>query len=442
MIFIERHAEASLIEWKNTPDRKPLVIRGARQVGKSALIENFGERYFKQTHVFNFEEKKELKKVFAGDFDIDKILSQLEVYAGTEIDLKHDLIFFDEIQECPLAISCLRYFREKKLNTFIIAAGSLLEFALERVSIPVGRIEFLTIYPLNFEEFLAATNRKILFKALPRLNEDNLNANQLTAAAASALYEALREYSAIGGMPECVASFAAHKSFERVRKIQWSLVESFEADVLKYAKGELQISNLQSTWVKLSKMVGSEITYSTINPDDDHKRTKNSIALLAKAKLIHIVQTINAHGLPLGGSADEKHFKCLFLDIGLMFHLAGGRYTDLVVDGVILDAMEGRLAEQFVGQQLLAGPNAGSERGVLYCWFRSQKGAKAEIDYLIARSGKIVPVEVKAGKGGKLRSLLQYIKTYPKTEQAICLQERNDVHIDRGVTYAPLFSIL
>lgn len=277
---------------------------------------------------------------------------------------------------------------------------------------------------------------------IPTLHEGNLRPQKLTETEAIGLYTALREYGAVGGMPECVASFASKRSFETVRKIQSSLIESFEADVLKYTKGEKQISNLQATWVKLSKVVGSEITYSTINPDDDHKRTKNSIQLLTKAKLVHMVQTANPIGLPLGGSANEKHFKCVFLDIGLMFHLAGGEYSGLLVKGAILDSMGGRLAEQFVGQQLLAGPHGGSERGTLFCWFRSEKGAKSEVDYLIVRSGKIIPVEVKSGRGGKLRSLLQYLKTYPNTMQSICLQERADVYTDRGITYAPLFSVL
>ncbi len=442
MVIIKRNAEIELINWKNDPERKPLALRGARQVGKSFLVEQFGGRFFNKVHVFNFEEKKELKKVFAGDFDIDKIMSQLELFAQREINLHQDLIFFDEIQECPQAISCLRYFKEKKKNIFIIAAGSLLEFALEKISIPVGRIDFLTIYPLNFQEFLNATGREMLLKSIPFFYDGDFKPKNINEAAANSLYTACREYSAIGGMPECVASFASKKSFESVRKIQSSLIESFEADVLKYTKGDKQISNLQSTWVKLSKIVGSEITYSTINPSDDHKRTKNSLELLAKAKLIHIVRSANASGLPLGGSANEKHFKCIFLDIGLMFHLAGGQYTQLLLDGVILDAMEGRLAEQFVGQQLLAGPHAGSERGALFCWFRSEKNAKAEVDFLIVRSSKIIPVEVKSGRGGKLRSLLQFLKTYPETKQSICLQERSDVLVDRGVTYVPLFSIL
>ena len=442
MVTIKRNAEIELVAWKDDPDRKPLLIRGARQVGKSFLIEQFGTSFFAHVHIFNFEEKKELKKVFAGDFDIDKIISQLELFAHREINLHQDLIFFDEIQECPQAISCLRYFKEKKKNTFIIAAGSLLEFALEKISIPVGRIEFLTIYPLNFHEFLVATHRDILVKLIPVLKDGEFNPNSLSETAANSLYAALREYSAIGGMPECVASFVSKKSFESVRKIQASLIESFEADVLKYTKGDKQISNLQATWVKLSKIVGSEITYSTINPDDTHKRTKNSIELLAKAKLIHVVRSANASGLPLGGSANEKHFKCVFLDIGLMFYLAGGDYKQLLIDGAILDSMAGRLAEQFVGQELLAGRHAGSERGTLFCWFRIKNSAKAEIDYLIVRSAKIIPVEVKSGRGGKLRSLLQYLKTYPDTTQSICLQERSDVQVDRGVTYAPLFSAL
>jgi uncharacterized protein len=155
-----------------------------------------------------------------------------------------------------------------------------LDFALEKVSIPVGRIDFLTLFPLTFHEFLCATQREILVRSMPKLTEWELKPNKYTDAAGTALYEALREYTVVGGMPECVASFVAHRSFERVSKIQKSLIETFEADVLKYKRGNLQISNIQSTWTKVAKRVGSEITYTTINPEDNHKPTKNSLILI------------------------------------------------------------------------------------------------------------------------------------------------------------------
>lgn len=440
MKIINRHILSRLTAWKDSPGRKPLIIRGARQVGKSFAVRVFAAQQFSHFHEFNFERTPDLKKVFEKDFDPRRILSELETFAKAPIDPTSALIFFDEIQECPGAILALRYFYEELPNSLIIGAGSLLEFALSSASVPVGRIQYDYLYPLSFGEFLAAIGEEQLAKKLPRFEQGSLSFEE--GVHNDLLFQKLREYMIVGGMPEVVADYAKHNSFESVARIQDDINITFRDDVHKYTKGDKQVANLEKILASISRYIGQEITYTTLLPEDSYKRTKASLDLLERAQLISVVRSANPSGLPLGAEASSKHFKCILLDIGLGLRMAGTSAKDILTAKDLLATYEGRLAEQFVGQQLLAESRAASEGRNLYCWIRPEKNAKAEVDYLIVREGKIIPVEVKAGKRGRLRSLDQILKTYPNLKSGLCLQHTETLREEETCTFAPLFTIL
>lgn len=434
MGYLYRKFEENLKKWKGSTPRRPLLMRGARQVGKSRLIRNFGETQFPRFFEFNFEKHPQLKAVFQKDLDPKRILSELEFFVRNKIGAS-DLIFLDEIQECPEALKSLRYFFEELPAFHVIAAGSLLEFVIGATSIPVGRLEYGYLYPMSFSEFLAATDRKNLVEVMPIFPQSKTFAQ----VPMKLLYDALREYLIVGGMPEAVAEYARTRSFQTAQDVQDVIVKTFRDDVHKYTKGGLQLTNLEQTMTRVFRWTGQTIKFSSLHPEDEYKRTKRSLELLEKAMLIHRVPSANPRGLPLGAEASDKHFKCIFLDVGLGQRLSGLDPSELVSTTDLLSTYEGRLAEQFVGQELLS-ESKGSEDQKLYCWIRAQKSSSAEVDYLLVRKNEIIPLEVKAGKAGHLKSLHVFLAEFPNTKRAICLQHRNNISRVGNIELWPLFT--
>jgi predicted AAA+ superfamily ATPase len=411
-------------------------LRGARQVGKSAAVENFGKG-FDSFLTFDFELNPDLKTVFAGSLEPSQILMQLEAMSGRSIVPGKTLVFLDEIQECPRAISSLRYFKEKLPQLHVVAAGSLLEFALGEISFPVGRVEYEYLFPLSFREFLSGTEREKLATFLP----EPLQARQAPPPAmAKMLNVALREYMVVGGMPEVVRVFHETRSMMEVGKIQDRILRSFRDDIPKYVSGAAQQANISSVLSRIPRFCGQQITYTKLH-DDDPKRNKISLNLLKQAMLVHFAHAASAASLPLGAGEDEKTFKSVFLDIGLAQRLCGRNLAEILNEKDIVSALDGQLAEQFVGQQLLAN-SGGSESGALYYWKRHVKSSSAEVDFLLTRSGSIVPVEVKNGKSGSLRSLHLLLESYPAIKQAFCLQNTDEFANVGKICFAPLYSVL
>ena len=443
MSNITRTIHRTLLAWRDAPRRKPLVVRGARQVGKSTAVQIFANRAFDSFVTINFERRRDYRGVFEADLDPKRILAELEIKARATIKAGSTLLFLDEIQDCPAAIASLRYFHEEMPELHVIAAGSLLEFALEEVGMPVGRVEFAWLYPLSFSEYLNASGRGALAEQMPTYDVEHGVTFSLTEVMVQEMYKALHEYMIVGGMPEAVVTYLATGSFAQSDNVLDQIATSFLDDIHKYARGDKQIANVGLVLKRLFQFVGREVTYSTLGEADLGQRTATSVSLLEKAMLCHRVRSASPASLPLAGSAADKHFKCILLDIGLARRMAGLESTALLRGSDLMAAYDGRAAEQFVGQNLLAeGLAAGSEGRQLFCWIRPQKSAKAEVDYLLARHGQVLPIEVKSGSTGRMRSLRVLMDEFANVKQGVCLKQINAPLQQKGIVELPLFTRL
>lgn len=441
---MNRNIISTLESWSHATDRKPLLLRGARQVGKTWVIRNLGTRRWGTVFEVNFEDNPGLKDVFTTDLDPSRIVRQLEIHFGARIIPGQCLLFFDEIQLCPDAIQSLRYFYEKMPELHVAAAGSLLEFALEHTGIPVGRIHTETLHPLSFDEFLSATGNEMLVAERPSLS-DGLEPRPVTQTAHRKLERSLGLYCCVGGMPAVVKCFVQTNSLVETAQIQRQLVRDFIADIPKYGRGQKQIENAAAVWRRVPRFVGQEVTYTTLGEGDQGARTAASVSLLEKAMLVKKVVAASAAHLPLSGFARDKHFKLIHLDVGLMTALAGVDPAQLIDESRadrLMDVFEGRIAEQFVGQSLLADSPWACEGGDLYCWIRPKAAAKAEVDYLLARHGTVIPVEVKKGAAGRLRSLQVLMGETPDVRRALVLRSIDRVEQAGNLVFAPLYTRL
>lgn len=406
---MKRFIEEKLITWKMQADRKPLLLRGARQVGKTWTILDFGRQHFDRVHRIDLEQRPDWHGVFAQDLVADRILSELEILLNTEIRPGQDLLFFDEIQACPKAIMALRYLYEERPELHVIAAGSLLEFAMRELSFPVGRVQFLSLAPLNFAEFLLALGRKrvaeIILSSPVRLS-DSVHAS---------LLQDLRQYLFVGGMPECVLSYAQSRRLREALNIQTNLLAAFRQDFAKY-RPRVDPRVLEAVLKSIASNVGHQIKYAALSDQGTPPTAKKAFEVLGFARLFHDVSAANPTGLPLGYSASRHKFKAVFVDVGLMQNLCGLALETEYGKADLLDIYQGALAEQFVGQEMVS---TGQEE--LYYWSREAKGSSAEVDYLSVQGGAICPVEVKSGAAGRLRSLHLFLRTYPQSPKGIVL---------------------
>ncbi len=404
---MQRIINQELFEWKSSINRKPLIVRGARQVGKSYSIKEFGDKFFEgNIHIINLEKQPDWHSVFDKNFEISRIISVLEILLNKRIHVGRDLLFIDEIQECPNAILALRYFYEQLPELHIIAAGSLLEFSLKEISFPVGRVQLLNMHPMNFYEFLLATNKELLAEIVIKKPEKlSNNIHQL-------LNDELKNYFFIGGMPECVNSYALNKSMPDVFNIQSDLINTFRQDFSKYAahSDKRCINNVLSS---LAQQVGSQIKYAHLAEGFTNPTIKKAFDLLETARLTTKVNSTNPTGIPLGASVNDKIFKAIMLDIGLFSNLSGLNVAKEYQHSDLLSMFRGALAEQFVGQELIA---AGHNE--LFYWSRQAKSSNAETDYIIETENGIIPIEVKSGSAGSLKSLHLLFSTYPNIQKA------------------------
>lgn len=401
---MQRTATQHLIEWKQDPTRPPLIIRGARQVGKSWIIQDFGQQHFQKFIEINFEFEPDAKSIFQ-TLDPQQIIEQIEIWSNQTIDPEHTLIFLDEIQECPKALLALRYFKEKSPQHRVIAAGSLLEFTLEdeRFRFPVGRVEFLQLGPLSFYEFLEACEEHLVLKKL----QQSINLEPLPEAIHNKCLKLLEKYLIIGGMPAVVGNYLKNMKTLDCLRIQNSLLEGYRRDFGKYST-KSQHRHIQHSFAAAPRLVGEQVKYSKLNPEVRSRETKEAILRLSQAGLINVVYATPADGLPLGAIVNEKKFKLTFLDVGLMqnvCHLDPHHLSQ----GDIMKHLGGALAEQFAGQELLSLNSPYSSKELFY-WARDKSGSEAEVDYLYQHGENIIPVEIKAGTTGQLKSLQLFLK--------------------------------
>jgi uncharacterized protein len=408
---MKRTAEQYLTEWLMRTGRKPLILRGARQVGKTTLVENWAKSRFESILKIDLERDYDMRDLFRpqSSFDPAEFLQQLFYLKKIRFIPGKTLLFLDEIQAEPKAIACLRYFHELMPDLPVIAAGSLLEFALREFSysMPVGRVEYLHLKPMTFLEFVEAVDGQELASFLDSVTFETV----ISAPLGKKLTGLLRAYFFVGGMPEAVLTYADKGGLMDVRRVQSSLIQTYQDDFSKYASRAMRI-HILNAFDYVSRNVGKKVKYVNINRDAVSNDIKQGLFLLAQSRVIHLVHHTAATGVPLGAGKNLKHFKGLFLDVGLANRQCG---IEMSWDHDLLMVHEGALAEQFVGQELLC-QTPFFEDPELFYWHREAKNANAEIDYLVPRGSDIVPIEVKSGKAGAMKSLFLFLREKRRTQ--------------------------
>jgi len=392
----------NLVEWSKSKERKPILLRGARQVGKSWLVRELGKS-FPHFVELNFEENPDLGSFFQGNLDPKEMTTQLSNYLGTSITPGKTLLFLDEIQACPRAITALRYLDEKRPDLHTIGAGSLLEFELQNVSMPVGRIENLYLYPMSFGEFLTALGREDLREHL----KTNIT-REMPEPIHRQLLSFIRDYTIIGGMPAVVRKYIETQNIRECQTIQTRLIETYQKDFSKYSKRS-QIKYLRLLFEAIPSQLGNKFVYSHISQEIKSREFSDALDLLEMAGVAHRVYHSSCSGVPLGATIDLKKFKVLFFDVGLALRILGVDVKHLFLNPDITLINKGAIAELFVGLELIAYGDS-DQRTRLYYWHREKRGAQSEVDYVLAVSNRIVPIEVKSGHRGRLYSLQLFLE--------------------------------
>jgi predicted AAA+ superfamily ATPase len=423
-----------LKQWVTETDRKPLLLRGARQVGKTFAVRKLGKSFPKYVEINCEESQKDCQLVFDKDLNPERILRELSLLAGETIVPNETLLFIDEIQLVPQAILALRYFYEKIPQLHVIAAGSLLEFALEKVGVPVGRIDSFYMYPMTWLEFLLAKNEKLLFD---ELCQHELS-HPMPAVVHEKLLRLLGEYVAIGGMPAVVRDWVEKNDPYLCFKTQQSLIDNYRQDFEKYAR-KYQIKYVEILFDQIPRQLGQKFKFSSLPGEYRKRELQPCFELLVKAGIIHPVYHTSAQGLPLGATADLDKFKALFLDIGLAQGLLGLDLKTWILDPTTAFANQGAIVEAFVGQEILAYSHAFTKK-MIYYWQRESRTGEAEVDYILQIKNNIIPVEAKSGKTGRITSLRIYCESHPQTAYAIRFSAHNYSMHENLHSY-PLYSI-
>lgn len=396
-----RFAQEQLSRWVAARRRKPLIVRGARQVGKTWLVEHVAAASFETLVKVDLERRRDLHALFGDNLDPRLIVERLEVDCGTRIVPGRTLLFLDEIQACPRAIMALRYFHEQMPELHVIAAGSLLEFALSEISVPVGRVQYLHLYPMTFREYLLGLGNEPAADAAAR------HPSEVDETVQRQLLKELKTYFFVGGMPECVQAYRETRSLVEAFRVQGEIAQAYREDFAKYTP-RVDRACLDTVLLSVARNVGSQIKYTRLDDDRTGPTNRRAFELLCKARLIHKVASCDPSGLPLGASASDRRFKAALLDIGILQNLCQVPVDIEMREADLLAMYRGQLAEQFVAQELIA--RHGEE---LFFWARDARGSNAEVDYLTVRQGRVVPIEVKSGAGGSLRSLRMLLDAYP-----------------------------
>ena len=392
-------------DWWSDRPRKPLVIRGARQVGKSTLVRSFAHKQGLHLVEVNLEERPELQPAF-GSKNIDTILQALEAVPGVSRITDQSLIFLDEIQAVPEAFAALRCFYEKRPQTAVVAAGSLLEFMFSKknISVPVGRIQYLYIGAFNFSEFLVAIGELNLASKIKNFNlGDKMNEFEHHR-----LLELLKIYFFVGGMPEAIQAYVQTKSFKKVFQVLASIVRTYRDDFPKYT-GARDVNRIYNTLSAVARCAGQQVKLSSLASGHKVSTIKNDIDLLSLSRVLIKVIHSHCNGVPLQADIKEKQNKLFLLDIGLLNTLCGMPWDAMLLKDIQF-VHRGALAEQFIAQHLQNLLFAGIDHQLTF-WMRDGLGGAAEVDFVIQRQGMIVPVEVKSGASGSLKSLHQFMAT-------------------------------
>lgn len=423
-----RDAMERLYKWKKECNRKPLIIEGARQVGKTWLMREFGKQAYQNTVYINFDSNSRMAELFSSDLEVSRILMGLELYSDMKIDPENTLIIFDEVQEVPRALSSLKYFYENAPEYQIICAGSLLGIALHGgTSFPVGKVDFLRLYPLSFREFLMATGSERYADLLLKGDYEMISAFKQT------FIDALKQYYFVGGMPEAVRSFAEEKDFGKVRQIQKRILEAYEQDFSKHAPNDI-VPKIRMLWNSIPSQLAKEnkkFIYGLVREGGRAKDYEAAIMWLADCGLIHKVSRVTVGHLPLKAYEDMRAFKLFMVDVGLLGCMVGISPKILLDGNALFIEFKGALAEQYVLQQLIT-----SDWGIYYY---TNDNSTCEVDFVLDTGEQIIPVEVKAEVNRKAKSLKSFVEKY-KPGKAI-RASMSDYREEDWLVNIPLYAI-
>lgn len=426
---MRRFALEKLKKWKDSESRKPLIIRGARQVGKTWLMKEFGRECFENVAYVNFDSNVRMKGVFEGQIDIKRIILAIEIETGVTIERENTLLIFDEIQEVPRALSSLKYFYENAPEYAIVAAGSLLGVAMhKKTSFPVGKVDFMDLYPLNFQEFLCALGEERYVDILQGKDTDMVNTFK------DKYIDRLREYYYVGGMPEVVQIYVDTRNFKKVRELQKNLINYYQQDFSKHAEMNL-VTRLNLVWNSIPMQLAKEnkkYIYGQVRKGARAKDFELAIQWLLDCGLIHKVQRINKPSLPLKAYMDLNAFKVFLLDIGLLIAMTDLDVKVILEGNKIFTEFKGALTEQYVLQQLI------SENGVMPYYY-SATNSQGEIDFVVQGKTSVIPIEVKAEENLRAKSLKAFCDKYnPKFAVRTSM---SDYRKQDWMTNIPLYNI-
>jgi hypothetical protein len=428
--LISRDLEA----WYHRRSRKPLLLRGARQVGKTWAVRELARSEGVPLVEINFELRPQAKQAFV-DLDPEKILRTLSLLGFHTASPGTGILFLDEIQDCPQAIASLRYFHENMPELPVVGSGSLLEFAMDEqaFSTPVGRVDFLWMHPMGFSEFLRSRGDGALADGVDTFDI----AHPLPEIVHRRALEELRGYLFCGGMPEAVKAWTAGADAQECRRIHWSLLQGYRQDFRKYAP-KVKANLAESLFVKAPGLMGGRFKYAHVDSDVRSAEVKNAVEALEKAGIVRRVRHSPGQGLPLSVDENERISKLVFLDVGLA-HASLGIDAELVQNPDLLAIHRGAVAEQFVAQELLATapPDHPSD---LHFWVREATNSQAEVDYLVALGSKVVPVEVKSGATGRLKSLRSFLSSHPRSPVGVRLHAGAPLR-EADILHLPLYAV-
>ena len=397
-----RTAMEKLYRWKENKRRKPLIIEGARQVGKTWLMKEFGNKAYADTVYINFDSNSIMTELFASDLNTERLIMGIELYVGRKIDPNNTLLIFDEVQEVPRALSSLKYFYENAPQYHIVCAGSLLGIALHGgTSFPVGKVDFLHLYPLSFKEFLIATEGEQFARLLEQRDFSMITSFK------QKYIDALKQYYFVGGMPEAAESFAEEKDFNEVRNIQKRILTAYEQDFSKHAPIEI-VPKIRMVWNSIPSQLAKEnkkFLYGLVREGGRAKDFEAAIMWLCDCGLVHKISRINTAGIPLKAYEDLKAFKLFLVDVGLLGCMTGLRQRTLLEGNDLFVEFKGALTEQYVCQQL----KTIEDLGIYY--YTNDRGS-CEVDFVIDNGEQIIPVEVKAEINLKAKSLKTYCEKF------------------------------
>ena len=426
---MKRNFEKILTQWHEKKVRKPLIVRGMRQTGKTWCVRAFAETYYKNQFLeINFEYSTEWNSIFERDLDPVRICEELELITGVRVRGGETLLFFDEIQLCPRALASLRFFYEKMPELPIIAAGSLLDFALDDIQFPVGRVQFAELHPMTFAEYLEAIGKVQLAQLLqgsPRALPEPIHKK---------LLDELRTYAIVGGLPECVKSRAEGASLLDVRAVQNDLIAAFQQDFSKYPE-RMDAATLREIWRSANASTGRQISYASLSREHTGTTNKKALELLARARLVKLSRAVSSAALPFDLDVAPR-IKPFAGDIGLYQAMSALPVDAILHEEDLLNTYNGALAEQFVAQELSA-TLGGNEP---HWWKRDAKNAQAEVDFMVALNGRVLPIEVKSGPSGRLRSVHQLLSEFPSVMDAVVFSSASFGEIpEQRIRFIPIY---